>query len=96
MASSRRSRVRRPSRRASIIQPKSSSGSLKNKNRSQPAMIAIGRMSRRLAKAVMPTMCEASVTTTPLKPSLPRSRSVVISLLSVAGVNSLESGAKCF
>ena len=45
----------------------------------------VGSSFERFIAPVRPTMWEASVTTSPLKPSLPRSRSVMSSLLSVAG-----------
>ena len=78
---------------ASSMVLKSSSGSLKNRNISHPALMDAGSISRRVMRSVMPTIWEASVTTMPLKPSLPRSSVVMISGLSVAGIMSSSFSA---
>ena len=62
--------------------------SLKNRNMSQPAAMAAGIMSLRFMRQVRPTIWLASVSTMPLKPILPLSRSVSNSLDSVAGMMS--------
>ena len=65
-ASCNLSSVRIPASYPSFIHCKSSSGALKNRKRSQPASTAVGNMRRRGIEAVIATMCEASVTITPL------------------------------
>ena len=70
----------------SIIHWKSSSGSLKNKNKSLPAAIAVGNISLRFIAEVIATIWDASVTTKPLNPIWPFNKSVNTYLLKVAGI----------
>ena len=59
---------------------------MKNKNKSEPAAIAVGNISLRFIAEVIATMWEASVTTKPLKFIFPLNKSVNIYLLNVAGI----------
>ena len=85
-ASTMRSSLIIPEVYALSIVSKSSAGSLKNRNISQPALIAAGSISVLFMRLVIPTMWDASVTTIPLKPNSPRSRSVMMCLFKVAGI----------
>ena len=74
-----------PDRIASRTYPKSSSWLRKNKIMSQPAVMACTICRSRGNADVSPTMIEASVRMTPLKPRSSRSRSVNSSGATVAG-----------
>ena len=90
-ASSSLSSVKRPSSYALRTYAISSAISLAKRNISQPAIIAPGTASHLLLVALIPTMCEASVITSPLKFISSLKRSVNNSFESVAGLISLSS-----
>ena len=62
-----------------------------NRNTSAPAAMEVGTAFDRGIGIVKPAIVVASVTTSPLKPSLPRSRSPMISGASVAGMMSASA-----
>ena len=84
-ASSNRSAVISPLSTAARTKPKSSSWLRKNKIMSQPAVMACTICRSRGSAEVSPTISEASVKITPLKPRSSRSRSVNNSGATVAG-----------
>ena len=97
-AESRRSGVMMPLVTPSIMKPKSSVRLRVKRNTSAPAAIDVGTPNERGIGIVKPAIVVASVTTSPLKPSLPRSRSPMISGARVAGMMSASarSGRNAF
>src|SRR5699024_3776165 len=95
IASCTRSSVNRPFSSPSFIHWKSSSGSLKHKNKSHPASIVVGHISRRGNEVVIATMCEASVKILLFNPTLPRNNSSNKVLFNDAGKKSSSSRSGC-